>query len=172
MNFHRTLIRTSEVARHGGAMVQSAAMCDICFGTTWHPSSPRGSYLELFFSVSTRNSRVFKLHFFRRVTHVHLLRSLRSNTRLLRHLCVFAAEWHQFVAWQHSASIRHSKFPENAPNLQKLRANKSSKSDPMHGSPDSAGRLWDLQSSLTCHVSGQRPVNKSPPQSGSKYNHS
>ena len=136
------------------------------------PQLTKGFLFGTFFFRFYAQFARFQIAFFRRVTHVHLLRSLRSNTRLLCHLCVFAAEWHQFVAWQHSASIRHSKFPENAPNLQKLRAKKSSKSDPMHGSPDSAGRLWDLQSSLTCHVSGQRPVNKSPPQSGSKYNHS
>ena len=54
----------------GLAFGASGTMSNSCSESQWHPSLRRGSQLELFCCVSTRNSCIFKLHFSRRVTYV------------------------------------------------------------------------------------------------------
>ena len=79
---HRRVFIKASVGLACGA---SGTMSNICSRSTWHPSLPRGSHLELFFVVFTRSSRIFKLHFSRRVAHVLKLMPLRSNERFLHH---------------------------------------------------------------------------------------
>ena len=64
---HRRVFIKASVGLAFGA---SGTMSNSCSESQWHPSLRRGSHLELFFCVSTRNSCIFELHFSRRVTHV------------------------------------------------------------------------------------------------------